>query len=968
MAAETASVEGLLPASTPRRRGIGRKTSSNANKKLVQARLPFKRLNPEGQEKDVSKRPRPHACPEAHQSDRENANESSPLAVLAKTPLVDGRGPLDCFLSHRRPSAPDQGIIDLTEDTLSPVKSFTSEAAPASSVKDQATTWSPRKTSSADHPAAKQELAKEVQEQDNATTWSPRKTSSADHPAANQDLAKEVQDQDKATTWSPRKTSSADHPAANQDLAKEVQEQDKATTWSPKKTSSADHPAANQDLAKEVQDQDSADHPAAKQDPAKEAHDQDLAQLNTTRESEGEELKVSHNVSSLGHVSTQSPSSCTSTPESSPERSKPDGLTPSSTPSEPANTPKVPADQKRTKRRSLKTQQEQESRLRVRQERERLKEEAKAAKDKKREESRRLKEEREKERREKKEKEEQERREKKEKEEWEKAERVKAKEEQRKSKIEAKLEEKRKKEEEKRMKEKKERIKAEKAEITRFLQKSKIQQAPKTLAAACGKFAPFEIKENMYMAPLCRVECEESALEELDRYLSHPTDRPRSLGDWINQKPRRSGPTRARLPNTVRDCIAVDGPKGEGVPDRQQYGPMKLLLFHLNHRPAYWGTWRKKSRHITARCPFRQDKDLLDYEVDSDEEWEEEEPGESLSHSEGEDEEEGGEDDEDEDDGFLVPHGYLSDDEGALEEEEGGDLEKQKLQQKVKAREWDELMSTKNKMRVLQPIVRGCVWEGGDAAFSDLLQSYAVCIIQPLVKADASPSSDDQRQKLLGQLLPLLHGNLNSSKVIIDEFQEFCRRQTSPPMLSTELSSPENSADVPTRIQVKRLIKSNAVYEKRSTYRRCCWYVHADVLTRFSLDTLPVPGHWSYLICGAREESSREENHVATGSRGNSPSTPQTSSATWAASNKRKSAGSMSITKFMKRCSEHERAEEADGFQADTEDDDDCIIVSTQSGSVREKSSTEGEDLMDVTPSNMATLPLASAAPTLAPA
>lgn len=32
-----------------------------------------------------------------------------------------------------------------------------------------------------------------------------------------------------------------------------------------------------------------------------------------------------------------------------------------------------------------------------------------------------------------------------------------------------------------------------------------------------------------------------------------------------------------------------------------------------------------------------------------------------------EDEEEGGEDDDD--DGFFVPHGYLSDDEGALEEE-----------------------------------------------------------------------------------------------------------------------------------------------------------------------------------------------------------------------------------------------------------------------------------------------------------
>lgn len=100
--------------------------------------------------------------------------------------------------------------------------------------------------------------------------------------------------------------------------------------------------------------------------------------------------------------------------------------------------------------------------------------------------------------------------------------------------------------------------------------------------------------------------------------------------------------------------------------------------------------------------------------MESDDEWEEEEPGESLSHSEGvsedsitsisqfhilqcndplldclevqlcvrswwwrgyfqEDEEEGGDeggnDDEDDEDGFLVPHGYLSDDEGALEEE-----------------------------------------------------------------------------------------------------------------------------------------------------------------------------------------------------------------------------------------------------------------------------------------------------------
>lgn len=34
-----------------------------------------------------------------------------------------------------------------------------------------------------------------------------------------------------------------------------------------------------------------------------------------------------------------------------------------------------------------------------------------------------------------------------------------------------------------------------------------------------------------------------------------------------------------------------------------------------------------------------------------------------------EDEEEGGDDDDEDDDGFFVPHGYLSDGEGALEDE-----------------------------------------------------------------------------------------------------------------------------------------------------------------------------------------------------------------------------------------------------------------------------------------------------------
>uniref|UniRef100_A0AAY5EC92 Chromatin assembly factor 1 subunit p150 C-terminal domain-containing protein n=1 Tax=Electrophorus electricus TaxID=8005 RepID=A0AAY5EC92_ELEEL len=553
--------------------------------------------------------------------------------------------------------------------------------------------------------------------------------------------------------------------------------------------------------------------------------------------------------------------------------------------------------------------QEVGERQRQREEKERQKQEARAAKEKQREEARRLKEDMKRERKEKRDKEEQERRERKEKDCKEKAERLRAKEEQRK------------------------RIKAEKAEITRFLQKSKTQLAPKTLASVCGKFAPFEIKEHMMLAPLNRVLCADVLLEALDRHLAEPDSTLDGLRDWTAHKPRKSGATKPRRRDSTRDCIVVtDGPKPDEVPYRKRYGRMKLLQFHENYRPAYWGTWSKKTTSISPRCPFRQDKDLLDYEVDSDEEWEEEEPGESLSHSEGDEDDEGG-DDDDEDDGFFVPHGYLSDGEGALEDEEGGDPEKQKVRQRLKAREWDELMAER-KLNVLVPVVVGCAWQGEEPP-PDLLLQYAVCMLEPLPGEEPSTpeeeaSSQQRKEQLLSQLLPLLHGNVNSSKVIITEFQEFYRQRS--PSLN---SSPQGSDTVPPRIHVKRIIKENAVYEKRSAYRRCCWYVRADVLARFSQEALPVPCRWTYLTPGASVARDEPTGQLPC-SQGTSPTTPQSASTT--PSNKRKSVRNHSITKYMKRCGDAEQAEamETDGFQADTEDDDDdCLILSEQPGKCR---------------------------------
>ncbi|CAH0474522.1 unnamed protein product [Peronospora belbahrii] len=82
-------------------------------------------------------------------------------------------------------------------------------------------------------------------------------------------------------------------------------------------------------------------------------------------------------------------------------------------------------------------------------------------------------------------------------------------------------------------------------------------------------------------------------------------------------------------------------------------GVMKLLQFYENNRPAYYGTFSTRSRLFHGgRRPFiRHPK--FDYTIDSDDEWEEEEPGESLSDDEN-DVDESDEDNLDYDDQWLA--------------------------------------------------------------------------------------------------------------------------------------------------------------------------------------------------------------------------------------------------------------------------------------------------------------------------
>jgi len=94
-------------------------------------------------------------------------------------------------------------------------------------------------------------------------------------------------------------------------------------------------------------------------------------------------------------------------------------------------------------------------------------------------------------------------------------------------------------------------------------------------------------------------------------------------------------------------------------------GPLKYLSFHENYRPPYHGTFSRANygTHRASGKNILRRFEVFDYNVDSDEEWEEqdeEEEGESLSGDEEEDAEEQIDEDEDP---FVVPDGYLSDDE-----------------------------------------------------------------------------------------------------------------------------------------------------------------------------------------------------------------------------------------------------------------------------------------------------------------
>ena len=261
--------------------------------------------------------------------------------------------------------------------------------------------------------------------------------------------------------------------------------------------------------------------------------------------------------------------------------------------------------------------------------------------------------------------------------------------------------------------------------------------------AGALNMGPFEIQKDQTLANyIPEVSKEKFVMGAFDSEIIHQDTDVHSLYlHEIRNKTRlpyrynkRQANSTDQQANRPEDDIIVEGSQGEKKTYRA-----KLLQFVENNRPAYFGTWRKKSRSVGGRRPFGRDLNYFDYDLDSDDEWEEEEQekGEELKDSDSEERVEDEEEDNDdyEIDEFFVPHGHLSDDENQDEEYfEVEELPDGQRKRKMLTKEKLLIEERTKKLKSLVPKAIGCLFVENSDEFEtrakfDKMRKYRVVFV-----------------------------------------------------------------------------------------------------------------------------------------------------------------------------------------------------------------------------------------------
>ncbi|XP_011185172.2 chromatin assembly factor 1 subunit A [Zeugodacus cucurbitae] len=599
-------------------------------------------------------------------------------------------------------------------------------------------------------------------------------------------------------------------------------------------------------------------------------------------------------------------------------------------------TPKIVKDDLNTSKKNLTPKQMQlmEQRRKAREEKERRLQEEKLQKQREKEAKELLKkrerEEREEQRRkEREEKDEQKRKEREERDEQKRKEReekeqkrlaeLEVKNEEKRKRNEAKEEELRKKEEERKRKEGAD-LKAKK-EAEAFQKFFKAKRAANTEGEAGQQnddndpevlaFRPFEVKGDMKLAPIRRKQLSLTARKQLDSFVATCKDVSPEPSD-LYLKELKSGKV---LPGIWRrysvdtksseeDVQIIDDEldrAGQAIVE-ETHAPIehfraKFYKFHENRRPPYYGTWRKRTNVIKPRRPFVQDKKFFDYEVDSDLEWEEEEPGESLDGSDDEKEKESEDDDYEVDNEWFVPHGHLSDEELQNEDEvlDANTREAQKAKLQVLQHEFDQEM--KKKTEKIKPRLIGCIWadeNGNQPALCpkiiwDTLNMRAMLFDAPPLLEDpevpeksgelGSPTNNGNEktvekvkpikltERMLNDLVRLVHGNHHSKNFLIKEFIAYLEAneesikngEVRGPIKSIVREKIDDFAEW-TITESTKVLQNN----KKKNKKRLCWVVSADVLIKMGLEDLDLHNTWKYTLQprSGKDETTKAEVDV----------------------------------------------------------------------------------------------------------
>lgn len=268
---------------------------------------------------------------------------------------------------------------------------------------------------------------------------------------------------------------------------------------------------------------------------------------------------------------------------------------------------------------------------------------------------------------------------------------------------------------------------------------------------------------------------------------------------------------------------------------------------------------------------------FFDYDIDSDEEWEEDEPGESLHGSDDEKDKES-EDEYDIDNEFFVPHGHLSDEEICKEDDvdmdENNTPETQKAKLKIIQMEFDE--EHNKKMGKLKPRVIGLIWQNPDKSkpsnCSDgiwnllktrafMMENYSVNLASKKpaegeYDSDQSGQSDNNKKSTVKRvkitedaipdLIKLINGNQNNCDFLIKEFRAFMAKKDEAKWKLREFSN------ISIRNKIRELAEYTFCPEAGVMQRKMCWYIPVEKRKEYGLTDMTIPFKWNYTLTPRR--------------------------------------------------------------------------------------------------------------------